>query len=182
MDYNDQLRKKHRLLGNTTDIDRLLHLAARNGDVSVVAMLIQRGFQLNRSLNGNTPLWCAVDEGRADVVRLLLQYGANIRIPELTWHAMEASIRKGYVNVVEELINNENMIKPDRKSKNSSHLELAINSIQPRYFELKSLQPSITQAEVERRFAVVVRLLFENGWNKFGSGVSFLHPARLAIR
>jgi ankyrin repeat protein len=50
----------------------LLHYAAAEGRLANVQLLLQRGANVNRKdVMGQTPLHCAVEDGHADVVRLL---------------------------------------------------------------------------------------------------------------
>ena len=57
-----------------------LHLAARLGDVAIVAELLERGAAVNRASvhGGRTPLHHAVRSGNAAVVATLLEHGADV--------------------------------------------------------------------------------------------------------
>lgn len=61
----------------------LLHLAAQNGHSDVLRMLLLRGgIDINcRDAAGFTPLQLAVAAGRAEMVQLLLDHGADARAP-----------------------------------------------------------------------------------------------------
>lgn len=63
-------------------IDRdesLLHLAARFGNHHAVALLLERHADIESlNINGHSPLIVAVENGHAEVVRLLLQAGARM--------------------------------------------------------------------------------------------------------
>merc|ERR1712187_887088 len=58
----------------------LLHIAARLGDAELIGFLIGNGFEdvSPRSLQGETPLHCAVESGNFQAVRLLVELGADL--------------------------------------------------------------------------------------------------------
>ena len=57
-----------------------LHLAAKHGHRTVVALLLERGAAVNpESQDGVTPLSIAVQEGRQELVALLLEKGAQVK-------------------------------------------------------------------------------------------------------
>lgn len=55
-------------------------LAAMNGHAAATKILLERGSDINSHIetNRNTALTLACFQGRADVVRLLLEYNANV--------------------------------------------------------------------------------------------------------
>lgn len=56
-----------------------LHLAAMNGDVSVVKLLLQHGAKVDADDgSGQTPLFLAANWSRYDAVELLIEHGANV--------------------------------------------------------------------------------------------------------
>ena len=61
-----------------TDRDRLLVDAAQRGDTALVEELLKEGADPNTTSGGASPLVFAAEEGHIDIVRLLLQAGANI--------------------------------------------------------------------------------------------------------
>ncbi|QSS63281.1 hypothetical protein I7I51_00338 [Histoplasma capsulatum] len=85
-DINEQCKEKGKgIIGLTA-----LALAAKNGHVEVVRLLLNHGAQVDANSSQNrTPLWIVTTQGRgsrrAEVVELLLQRGANARFshPEL---------------------------------------------------------------------------------------------------
>jgi ankyrin repeat protein len=66
---------------NTLDNDGVtaLHLAAANGHLDSVALLVKRGADTEaKSKEAWTPLVCAVNRGRIDCAAHLLDHGANV--------------------------------------------------------------------------------------------------------
>ena len=62
-----------------------LHLAATRGRLNLVKMLLKRGAEVQaRGRRGCTPLFSAVEGGNPDVVRLLLDHGADAHIRDKT--------------------------------------------------------------------------------------------------
>lgn len=60
---------------------RPLHIAARNGYITLVELLLEHGASLDERTNyGFTPLHLAAKFGYLDVVRVLLRRGANTRL------------------------------------------------------------------------------------------------------
>lgn len=55
-------------------------LAAMNGHVAAVKLLLEKGADINAQIetNRNTALTLACFQGRNEVVKLLLEYGANV--------------------------------------------------------------------------------------------------------
>lgn len=61
-----------------------MHVAARNGNVDIVTLCLQKGIDPNTvNLNGETPLHYAVCSGQIELVVALLAKGANpnIQVP-----------------------------------------------------------------------------------------------------
>ncbi|XP_078526030.1 CARD- and ANK-domain containing inflammasome adapter protein-like [Lissotriton helveticus] len=59
--------------------ETLLHVAAANGNVAAIELLIKKGAKIDaKDRNGRTPLHRASEMGHADAVRALLQAGANL--------------------------------------------------------------------------------------------------------
>ena len=63
------------------DIHEELMVAARRGDVDVIAAIATKGVDLDQPYqndrSGLTPLQHAIEKGRVDAVRMLLEWGAN---------------------------------------------------------------------------------------------------------
>jgi ankyrin repeat protein len=63
------------------DIHEELMVAARRGDVDVIAAIATKGVDLDQPYqndrSGLTPLQHAIQKGRVDAVRVLLEWGAN---------------------------------------------------------------------------------------------------------
>jgi ankyrin repeat protein len=61
--------------------DQPIHHAARNGDTSIVRLLIDHGADVNaQNPRGHTVLYCAGGHGHLETLRLLLQAGADCDI------------------------------------------------------------------------------------------------------
>ncbi|GFS88451.1 caskin-2 [Nephila pilipes] len=68
---------------DTADNDRTtcLHLAARNGHVDVIRLLLNAGIDINRSTLRGTALHEAAMHGKLDVVRMLIESGVDVNKP-----------------------------------------------------------------------------------------------------
>jgi len=63
------------------ELQTALHIAARQGDVDGVELLLQRGAAPNVvTTDLNTPLHGAAREGHDNVAKVLLDYGANMAL------------------------------------------------------------------------------------------------------
>jgi len=61
-----------------SDGDHLIHIAARQGDLQTVEVLIRAGQDINQIGDmGYTPLHCAYMSGNVEVIEFLLANGAN---------------------------------------------------------------------------------------------------------
>lgn len=86
-----------------------LHLAAESSP-SVVRVLLQKKADINsRNKAGETALFCAVEAGRADIVKVLLENGADIDVRDSTKQltALEKAVMYGKEDVVQCLMGNE---------------------------------------------------------------------------
>uniref|UniRef100_A0A8C0GW43 SH3 domain-containing protein n=1 Tax=Chelonoidis abingdonii TaxID=106734 RepID=A0A8C0GW43_CHEAB len=68
-------RRRHRTHGTSP-----LHLAAKNGHIDIIRLLLQAGIDINRQTKAGTALHEAALCGKTDVVRLLLDSGINAHI------------------------------------------------------------------------------------------------------
>jgi ankyrin repeat protein len=77
----------------TTDSVTALHLAALSGSAPAVAALLDRSAEINarEPARGQTPLMLAAALGRVDVVKLLLQRGANHAVTASTFDVRAAA-------------------------------------------------------------------------------------------
>ncbi|CAF4384462.1 unnamed protein product, partial [Rotaria sp. Silwood2] len=100
---------------NQSGISALM-LAAEQGYFECVKLLVQAGADLELAPNGpsalkmnlcgRTPLFCAVKEGRTDIVKYLLDRGANPRVQNhYGVSALWIASRKGMLQIVELLLN-----------------------------------------------------------------------------
>ncbi len=68
---------------SVVDYDRRtpLHIAASEGNVAVVELLMQNGASIHqRDRNNDTPLMCAIENGYPDVIKALIKCGATIQV------------------------------------------------------------------------------------------------------
>lgn len=82
------------------ELQRALHIAARQGDVDGVELLLQRGAAPNSvTADLNTPLHAAAREGHDNVANVLIGHAANMALANkvticyvmyLTWSIMQA--------------------------------------------------------------------------------------------
>ncbi|KAF6204958.1 hypothetical protein GE061_019125 [Apolygus lucorum] len=65
-----------------------LHYAAKKGQIESIKVLLQNGWVLNaETLDGHTPLYCAVLGNKEEVVRFLLNKGADARNADIIFRA-----------------------------------------------------------------------------------------------
>lgn len=78
-----------------------LHIAAREGDVEMVKMLLKLNAKVDQArLDGVTPIMMAVDVGNADTVSLLLKKRANPRQEHNHQSLMGTALQKAYHGIV----------------------------------------------------------------------------------
>ena len=99
-----------------------LHNAAKDGDIDKVKELIAKDTDVNEEDSAsNTPLILATYFGHTDVVKTLLENGANLTNPELVW----ITAQKGHKEIMELLISNGANINA-KSSEDKSPLLMAI--------------------------------------------------------
>ena len=83
-----------------------LYKACQDGGKPEVArMLIKAGAQVNRTdPSGMTPLWLACHLGRADLVEVLLEAGADPSLRVQGWSPLDLSRREGHEQIVKMLL------------------------------------------------------------------------------
>ncbi|XP_036382333.1 ankyrin-1-like isoform X2 [Megalops cyprinoides] len=87
--------------GNTA-----LHIASLAGQEQVVTELVNYGANVNAQSQGFTPLYMAAQENHLEVVKFLLENGANQSIPtEDGFTPLAVALQQGHENVVALLIN-----------------------------------------------------------------------------
>lgn len=74
--------------------DSLLHIFAAEGDDTAVALLLQIGCEVNEQNNfGSTAIDCAAWKGHVDVVKRLLEAGANLSVVDSTGFTVIENLR-----------------------------------------------------------------------------------------
>ena len=81
-----------------------VHHAVEADDTEILQMVLQAGFEPDRSEHGITPLRVAVLEGRTEAVRLLLKYGADATAGHNDLDLVEAAMESGLEKVVQVLL------------------------------------------------------------------------------
>jgi uncharacterized protein len=82
-----------------------LMAAASNGQIEMVQLLLRKGANVNISLDeGVTAIDVAIEKNHADVVKLLLESGANPNHYALYGTPLHHAARKGYAKIVSLLI------------------------------------------------------------------------------
>lgn len=82
-----------------------IFLAVTNGHSSTVELLLERGAHHDLDVGGWTPLHAASQQGSVEVVRLLLQKGADLRTTvETGWQPLHFASAQGHHDVVELLV------------------------------------------------------------------------------
>lgn len=94
------------LLQYDNDENTLLHIAARNGDLEIVKLLISLGARIDaRNRRLQTPLLWAIHNGHLDLVNFFIEHGSNILIREneggtpLSW-----AVYTGQLKITERLL------------------------------------------------------------------------------
>ena len=85
-----------------------LHRAAEHGHIDAVQLLIDNGAEIDaindHSYHMRTPLFMAFINDHHDISRLLIRYGANIRMLSTICNQLECIIKDGQTDLVERLI------------------------------------------------------------------------------
>lgn len=113
---------KNNVLYNTKDNkdNNALHIAARNGHIECVRILIDAGADKNiQNKNGATPLMNAVLYEHIDIVRFLIEAGANLNIKNTNDQqtALEMAVDYGYTDIVDLLKSKTTTTSGGRKRK-----------------------------------------------------------------
>ncbi|MHC2066856.1 ankyrin repeat domain-containing protein [Bremerella sp. T1] len=86
--------------GNT-----LLCLAAHDGQLALVELLIDAGANINANSELGTPLYCGVWSSQGEIVDRLIQEGANLNSHcDNGWTPLHLACRNGYEKIAESLI------------------------------------------------------------------------------
>ncbi|XP_064365833.1 ankyrin repeat and SOCS box protein 3 isoform X3 [Dromaius novaehollandiae] len=84
-----------------------LHLSASHGCVESVSILLEAGADPNEvTTEATTPLFLAVENGHSGIVKLLLQYGANINGHHFWsgWNSLHQASFQGYTEIIKILL------------------------------------------------------------------------------
>lgn len=91
-----------------TDNNTALHVSATAGHGAVVAFLIAKGAPVEcRNGKGQTPMLCAARSGHAEIVRQLVDAGANVVVVETTepaWGSLSAACSIGSAECAEIIV------------------------------------------------------------------------------
>ncbi|CAL4135591.1 unnamed protein product [Meganyctiphanes norvegica] len=77
----------------------------KNGDLDQVKEAVEKGADVNASIDGRIPLCLASDYGQKDIVKFLLEKGANVNVKDK--HGISpllAAIWEGHTNCVQLLL------------------------------------------------------------------------------
>ncbi|XP_062979899.1 ankyrin repeat and SOCS box protein 3 [Elgaria multicarinata webbii] len=86
-----------------------IHLSASRGSLECVAILLESEADPNELTNEEAPpLFLAVENGHIDVIKLLLQHGANINGPHCwsEWNSLHQAAYQGYPEILKLLLDN----------------------------------------------------------------------------
>ena len=126
-----------RLLASGADISEQgdqgtpLHVAAFQGDVAMVSLLLDNGADIEslRNFNGDRPLHVAVSYNRPDVVVLLLARGAMVDARDASGRtALHMAAGKGYAAVAKVLLENNADVNATFRAQKFSALHAACSN------------------------------------------------------
>jgi len=89
------------------ELNDQLFEAARKGDAAAVAVLLDKGAEVNAKFRyGTTVLFKAAERGNTEVVKVLLARGADVSVKDTFYHAnaMTWALQNGHVEVVRALL------------------------------------------------------------------------------
>ncbi|HQF54674.1 MAG TPA: ankyrin repeat domain-containing protein [Fibrobacteria bacterium] len=137
-----------------------LHMAAMNGKVDIISVLIARGAQVDaKDDNNSTPLMMAAMGGQLDAVKALLAQGAKIEAQnKLGENALHIAGAHGRMEVVKELIDRGANVK----AATNNGLDVLVFALN------RKVQPGATGADT----ALVAYLL-----EKYGVGADTVKPS-----
>jgi len=99
---NDAIQKSPSRLRRASNLGHKLYEAAHNNQSSEVKRLLRSGAYINAQyFGGPTPLWIAVRRGNKDIVKILLDAGADPCLNGTGDSPIEAAKEKGYTTMFE---------------------------------------------------------------------------------
>jgi hypothetical protein len=104
-----------------------LHLAAYNGHVEIIRLLLLNGAEVNAKNNrGRTPLYCAALNGHIDILHLLVENGADLEAQDDDgWRALHYAALHGHLPFIQELISRYHVDINARRNNGSTALWMA---------------------------------------------------------
>lgn len=88
---------------DSSDASEMLHIAAREGHLSIVQYLIKCRAEINAAdHDGATPLFWATQNGHVEIVKFLVQQGAKVNVTTSTGDTpLHIAAQKGHLSIVE---------------------------------------------------------------------------------
>ncbi|XP_050437843.1 ankyrin repeat and SAM domain-containing protein 1A-like [Adelges cooleyi] len=167
-----------------------LHLASRNGHKTVVELLMTAGMDVNVRTGSGTALHEAVQCGKTEVARLLLDHGINTQIRDIHRRTVEDLLKQfpSKVGPAVEITamlqshkfnnNNDSDLETDRRSENGDSVPIPLSSP---YDSMLSPSPSPTHWEMYKNRRVSESSAFSSdGHGQWGRGYKSGAPNALS--
>lgn len=146
-----------------------LCIAAYDGHVGVVKLLLESGANVNLMCNDGNPLFVACQNGHSEVVKLLLEKCADVELECCESNSLFIAAQQGHADVVKELLNggaNVNFARKDGFTSLSiasqvGHLDVVKVLLDGANAHLDLITPLLAASHWGR--AEVVKLLLQHG-------------------